>query len=119
MQRPCTCDRINQDGSYSLEDCRLCWLFRFDPRYRKLWGGESIQQPSLLQRAGSFLRSSANYVIRGMPQVSEEEYQRRVNICQACEFYRDENCLKCGCRLLGKIVAKCRWATETCPVGKW
>lgn len=35
--RPCRCDRF-QPGEYRTGDCRSCWLYRHDDRYRKLWG---------------------------------------------------------------------------------
>ena len=31
--RPCTCDR---------ENCRLCWLYCHDERYRTLWDGRAV-----------------------------------------------------------------------------
>jgi hypothetical protein len=121
MQRPCTCDRIKQDGIYTLDQCRICWLYHFNPRYRRLWGGEELPRPGLLQKAGSFLKSASTYLARGMPQVSEEEYQRRSEIClsNTCGFFREGSCLKCGCRLLGQVAAKARWATEHCPINLW
>jgi hypothetical protein len=41
MSRPCTCERIHDDptAAYTPDQCRLCWLFHFDPDYRAAWGG--------------------------------------------------------------------------------
>lgn len=37
MKRPCGCDRCVIDGPCSEGDCRLCWLFHNDQRYKNLW----------------------------------------------------------------------------------
>lgn len=41
--RPCLCDNINfnLDSSYTTDQCRLCWLYHFDSRYRSLWGNST------------------------------------------------------------------------------
>jgi hypothetical protein len=38
--RPCACDRT-RPGSYTADQCRLCWLYHFDPGYRQLWDREA------------------------------------------------------------------------------
>lgn len=50
--------------------------------------------------------------------VSDAEHARRLAICRLCEFHIAslDKCSKCGCTLMEK---KARWATESCPVGKW
>jgi len=40
---------------------------------------------------------------------------RRLEICNMCDFFQDGECLKCGC----SVVAKTMMATEKCPVGRW
>jgi hypothetical protein len=49
--------------------------------------------------------------------VSEEEKQKRLNICNSCEFFIKESqrCSKCGCYMAVKTYLK----AEKCPVGKW
>jgi hypothetical protein len=69
--------------------------------------------------AARFSEALGRHVAGGMEAVSEAEYQRRLAVCSACEFFRDGVCLKCGCRLAGDVVAKARWASEQCPEGKW
>jgi len=36
--RPCTCDRFH--APYQQGDCRLCFLYHHDPRYKTLWNGQ-------------------------------------------------------------------------------
>ena len=49
---------------------------------------------------------------------SEEfEYNRRLEICRGCEFFkaRTEQCKKCGCFMKLKTQLK----RASCPIGKW
>lgn len=100
------------------DSCRLCKLYTTDPRYQALWDDQPVP-PGLLQKAGNFARSVASYVAAGLPQVSEEEYQRRIAICQACAFLKNNTCLKCGCNVIGNVLTKSRWQTESCPLKLW
>jgi hypothetical protein len=66
-----------------------------------------------------FLAALWLHVVGGMKTVSEEVYRRRLGICEVCEFFHDNHCLQCGCRMAGDVVAKARWTNEQCPAGKW
>src|SRR6187402_1904574 len=46
--------------------------------------------------------------------VSDEEVERRLSICRACEFFTGTNCSLCGC--VARFKAKLK--TESCPIGK-
>jgi hypothetical protein len=70
-------------------------------------------------QAARFAEALCRHVAGGMEAVSEAEYRQRLAVCEACAFFRDGHCLKCGCRLAGDVVAKARWRSETCPVGRW
>jgi hypothetical protein len=37
MSRPCECDRQQGGPWVKGRDCRPCWLYHNDPRYKKLW----------------------------------------------------------------------------------
>ena len=43
MNRPCTCDRCTPEpwAAYTLDQCRLCWLYHHDLDYRELWDSQS------------------------------------------------------------------------------
>jgi hypothetical protein len=72
-----------------------------------------------LTQGTRFATAWAGHLLDGMRTVGDEEYRRRLAECAACEFYRDNHCLSCGCRLGGDVVAKARWADGQCPLGKW
>jgi len=53
-----------------------------------------------------------------LERVSEEEKQRRLGVCQACENYRTSpyrTCIKCWCFLPGKA----SFRSSVCPLRKW
>ena len=77
--------------------------------------------PSFLTKVKNFAVASAKHVAAGMPMASDEEIIRRHDICQACEFFRDNACQKCGCPIVRakQYVSKLSWADSECPVGKW
>ncbi len=117
---------------YPLEPALQCvvsqhgdrWVVDVDhaayPRMRKR--SEAPQaMPSLVERARNFATSAARHVASGMRTCTEEQVEARYAICRACEFFRDESCMKCGCPLARgvRLVSKLSWANENCPVGKW
>lgn len=61
---------------------------------------------------------SVSAIIKHMgKEISEEEFDRRMQICRECPFFnkRKEVCKKCGCFM--KI--KTRLENSHCPIGKW
>jgi hypothetical protein len=82
---------------------------------------QAVTQPSLMQKATSLATSTAQWVSRGFPVVSESALTERLAICKGCEFWNAEGfggtgrCQKCGC----STAAKLRMATASCPEGKW
>lgn len=71
----------------------------------------------IFNRAKSFSSSVANHMADGFKQVPEEEYNRRIDICQKCDQYdaSSHRCGHCGCFL--KL--KASWNSEKCPLNKW
>ena len=55
--------------------------------------------------------------IQRINSLSQEETERRLNICQSCDKFRpsDGRCGMCGCFM--KI--KTSWQSQKCPIGKW
>ena len=72
--------------------------------------------PSIWQMTKNFSKEVTKYVAEGMPNVTEEEYKRRLNVCASCEFYLayKARCGACGCLLEHKA----KWKTSTCPKKK-
>jgi hypothetical protein len=77
--------------------------------------------PSFLKKVKNFAVASAKHVAAGMPMASDAEILRRHDICQGCEFFKDNSCQKCGCPVsrTKKYISKLSWADQECPVGKW
>lgn len=74
-----------------------------------------------LKKIRNFAVAAAQHVAAGMPTASDEEIIRRHDICQQCEFFKDNSCSKCGCPIYRdkKFISKLAWADQKCPIGKW
>tara|TARA_R100000808_G_C2120957_1_gene132275 strand:- start:592 stop:894 length:303 start_codon:yes stop_codon:yes gene_type:complete len=72
---------------------------------------------SLMDRAKSFIKTTGEYVASGVKNLSDEDYKKRMKICESCaHLIKDKNvCNKCGCYL----PIKGRWEISKCPIGKW
>ena len=75
------------------------------------------QLPSVLTMIKTFSEELTSYVAKGMPNVTPEEYEDRLNTCFNCDFYLKKlnRCGKCGCL----VEHKAKWKTTDCPEGKW
>lgn len=52
---------------------------------------------------------------------SQAQIDARLDICQGCEYYKDNSCLQCGCILNRDEVFsnKLYWPDQSCPIGRW
>jgi hypothetical protein len=86
--------------------------FKIVPRPRS-------SEPSLWQKAKNLTRAAGRVgkaAVKGAKiAAAPEEIERRMAICQGCEFFTGKSCKKCGCN----INFKARLETEHCPIGKW
>lgn len=73
------------------------------------------RMPPLSRQAWNLATSLASFVADGMRTVSKQQYQERLEICDACGRRRGNRCLVCGCRLS----LKARGRAFRCPVQKW
>lgn len=95
--------------------------------YRRFWDDVKNQNikhsPGLIHKIVNFTSAVVNHAINGFQNVPEDVYQQRLTLCQSnqCGYYKENRCThqKCGCRLAGDLIAKLRWSSEKCPVGKW
>jgi hypothetical protein len=62
----------------------------------------------------------------GQPRVainsaSEEQINERMDICNSCEYYKNEACMLCGCRVVRNSVYQNKLADKSasCPDGRW
>jgi len=106
---------------------RFCWLIDpankdRRPEYEQILdAGDELEYPSLFRQAASAAQAVGAVVaaaVRGEPvSVPQEEQDRRLAICHACEFWdaAQSRCSKCGCFGAWKT-----WlASQRCPIGKW
>ena len=75
------------------------------------------ESASLGRMAAGFTRSMVDFAKDGFRLVSDEQYEERLAICHACDFYvrKANRCRKCGCGLRYKP----RGRAFRCPVDKW
>jgi len=76
--------------------------------------------PSLLTMAGNAVKAAAMEsaaLITGSPEVSQEDIDKRLSICNECDrFIKEANrCVECGCFLQFKT----RLRSQHCPLDKW
>lgn len=75
--------------------------------------------PSLFQQARNLAKqawTSGIDVAKGKPLLaSAEKAAARLEICQGCEFFKQDRCLKCGCFMNAKIHVE----SAGCPINKW
>ena len=58
---------------------------------------------------------SLNKIMQDATRNSKTEQTRRLDICRACDYFRDGRCTKCGCQLRRKV----QFANLHCPIDKW
>ena len=113
------CTPIKQDdGSWKCADCGFTFHKHFykNCQSKKTEAEEGIvDKPNLLDKAAKLGGAIYNHVAGGMTTASKELADKRLEICNQCEFRAGVDCGKCGCMLDAKI-----WFNEEeCPVGKW
>lgn len=81
--------------------------------------GSPAKPPGLFNQIKSFGKALVGHAASGFKKVSEEEYNRRISICESCEHYikEEERCDVCRC----KMTVKCNWSSSSCPLKppKW
>lgn len=70
--------------------------------------------PPLLDQAQNAAQAFWEHLMAGLPTVSQEVYQRRLEACYGCEYWDDESerCRSCGCFMK----TKAWWAEQACPL---
>lgn len=120
----CQFEKIEDFGARSDYRCVNCGLTLTLPTGR----GETVisdcrSTPTTPEKAAAFVVAITRYVASGCADVTQEEFDKRGEICQACPIYdhANEACGKCGCTVGGKerLIDKRRMKSEKCPDGKW
>lgn len=80
----------------------------------------------IVRNAFRYLSARQRWILAGKPERSDEHVQWIYEQeCQPCEHFQQVRegvgkCKLCSCGLnLGHSLNKIRWATESCPIGKW
>ncbi len=80
---------------------------------------KSSVEPGIIRKLFNFSRAVARHVATGRKNVSEEEYEQRLLVCQSCEKCDTTRMIckhkTCGCFLRVKAL----WQSEKCPLEKW
>jgi hypothetical protein len=52
---------------------------------------------------------------------SSEQIESRYKVCQACEYFIENSCSQCGCRVVrnAEFKNKLFFKNQECPIGKW
>lgn len=88
-------------------------------KIRQLEGNKPLPTlPQMTKNLGqSVVRNIVSVAQGNALNVSNEEQEHRLNICNSCEFFLKDKkrCQKCGCKLAFKTYLK----AEKCPINKW
>lgn len=80
------------------------------------WMRETRPLPSIAKQIANFSQAIVEHVSTGRVHVGEEDYKKRIDICNLCNYFRDDGrCSICGCYM--KV--KARWESQKCPFGLW
>lgn len=104
------------EGSGSEYKCKVCGYTFKRPVNRKCG-------PSGIKRATNFVKAVVNHTITGAERVSQDEIDRRYEICKECPLFSDGICKhnSCGCNIsnVQKFLNKLAWKDQQCPLDKW
>lgn len=73
------------------------------------------EYPNLIKTGWNFVKAVANHTANGFQNVSTEEYENRMLICDTCPLRNASRCTQCNCYL----PSKAKWKSERCPINKW
>jgi hypothetical protein len=81
---------------------------------------EVRSEPTIPEMAANFASAIAHWTKAGFPVVPKTEFDRRLAICDACEFWDPVARLGYGkCHVCGCTTLKHWLGTSKCPLGKW
>lgn len=102
------CQFVPRPGDQAI--CQFCGRLERE-------GLAECRAPSLATKALNFVVAVARHAGSGFAKVSNETYEGRLAACLNCPWLskRGMACEKCGC----PVEKKARWASESCPEGRW
>lgn len=109
-----------QVGEQFRHACPICKTVRISASQRYV--RECLPpSPTLAAKAVSFVRWSAAWARRGFRRPDKDQYQQRLEICQACPLFNqaEKRCGSCGCYVPWKAAGLSANGKSDCPEGKW
>ncbi len=82
---------------------------------------KEVQGLNLLSKAMNYGKAVAKHVTTGRT-ATEEEIAARFAVCNECPFFKNNSCMKCGCKISkdpSGFKNKLAMTTEKCPIDKW
>lgn len=76
--------------------------------------GKVIERSNELEKEINIDKSDKN-------MCSKEQIEDRMSICQTCEFFKDNSCTLCGCKIVREAnhMNKLAHKDQKCPADKW
>ncbi len=77
---------------------------------------------TFLETINNFRLALARWIKAGRPVRDNETIEYLYyEVCVPCQYFSDDSCELCGCRLKpsGKTLNKLAWKSESCPAGRW
>jgi hypothetical protein len=116
-----------KERGYTLDEVRACIVSEdgdyvtVDETHAAYPRPRHSEPLSLAQKGANFAKATAQHIAAGAPKCTDEQVAARYAICQACEFLKDGECVKCGCLIVRKkkFISKLSWADQGCPERKW
>jgi hypothetical protein len=117
------CDWIPDDSNPGGVKCRFCGFQFKKPVKRRCRVGKTYKK-NLMAKVERFSEARDKWKDAGKPVRTDEEIFRIYHeVCKECEYFDNDKCGICGCRLKpkGHMLNKIAWATEKCPLDppKW
>lgn len=112
-----------KSGKYCV--CKVCGLKVEAEDPSKVYAscpGSPRKFPPLLKQVKNYAKAMTKHIATGMETRTDEDVIQLLEICEACENYKDGRCAVCGCRLSSGSNAftnKLRMKSQACPKGKW
>ena len=102
-----------------------CWngeQCTFELKTRLLESSIPESSPPVMQKIGHFSAALIKHIRnKGKTRTEDEVIELYDNFCSQCEFFSNNSCLKCGCKIVkdNSYRNKLKWESEHCPIDKW
>jgi hypothetical protein len=94
-------------------------LIKLPPELEKIVNNQILSTESINHHT---INSNSHHTINSDDQLcSKEQIEERLKICNACEHFKDNSCLLCGCVIVRdkNFNNKLAHKKHSCPINKW